>query len=137
MFQFFLQRAKSVYKMQKPLGNFLLVYSFSSVFSEYVCKNYSSFSKYVPVRSTKLSSVVFQWFTLNLSSFHIINMKLKKIVNYRKRSQYQTTFIYKKHLIKELSCSRRGLEFLYRTQSWTRFHYWWLLWKSVLRCHCF
>ena len=45
--------------------------------------------------STKLSSVVFQWFTLNLSSILLIKMKLKKKINYRKRSQYQTTFIYK------------------------------------------
>ena len=38
VFQFFLQKAKSVYKMQNPLGNFLLVYSFSSVFPNFWLK---------------------------------------------------------------------------------------------------
>ena len=38
VFQFFLQKAKSVYKMQYRLGNFLLVYSFSSVFPNFCAK---------------------------------------------------------------------------------------------------
>ena len=79
VFQCFLQKAKSVYKMQYRLGNFLLVYSFSSVFPNFWA----------------LVVVVFHWFTLNLSSILIIKMKLKKIINYRKRSQNQAIFIYK------------------------------------------
>ena len=38
VFQFFLQKAKSVYKGQYRLGNFLLVYSFSSVFPNFCVK---------------------------------------------------------------------------------------------------
>ena len=38
VFQFFLQSAKSVYKMQKPLEDFLLVYNFSSVFPNMCAK---------------------------------------------------------------------------------------------------
>ena len=38
VFQFFLQKAKKVYKMQYRLGNFLLVYSFSSVFPNFCAK---------------------------------------------------------------------------------------------------
>ena len=38
VFQFFLQSAKSVYKMQKPLDNFLLVYNFSDVFPKMCAK---------------------------------------------------------------------------------------------------
>ena len=43
VFQFFLQNAKSVYKMQYRLGNFLLVYSFSSVFPNMYAKIYQIF----------------------------------------------------------------------------------------------
>ena len=38
VFQFFLQKAESVYKMQYRLGNFLLVYSFFSVFPNFCAK---------------------------------------------------------------------------------------------------
>ena len=37
-FIFFLQKVKSVYKMQYRLGNFLIVYSFSSVFPNFCAK---------------------------------------------------------------------------------------------------
>ena len=36
-----------------------------------------------------------------------------------------------------MSISRRIVEVLYRTQSWTRFDRCWLLWSCVLRRHCF
>ena len=55
-------------------------------------------------------------------------MKLRKLINYRKRSQNQTTIISKK------TFNQRAV---YRTQSWTRFHWWWLLWRRFLRRHCF
>ena len=38
VFQIFLQSSKNVYKMQKPLGYFLLVYNFSSVFPNMCAK---------------------------------------------------------------------------------------------------
>ena len=51
-FQFFLQKAKSVYKMQYRLGDFLLVYSFSSVFPNMCAKFNQIFLICVRVRST-------------------------------------------------------------------------------------
>ena len=42
-----------------------------------------------------------------------------------------------KHLFRELSSSWRILEVLCRTQSCTKFHCRWLLWRVVLRHHCF
>ena len=50
VFQFFLQSAESVYKMQYRLGNFLLVYNFFSVFPNMCAKS---------VRSSKVSSNCF------------------------------------------------------------------------------
>ena len=79
VFDFFCQDVKTI-------RYFSFVCNFSIVFFlSYVWKNYSSFLKYVPVRSTKLSSNCsncFSRITLILSSILIIKMKLKKLINY-------------------------------------------------------
>ena len=49
-----------------------------------------------------------------LESILIIKMSLKKIINYKERNKYQTSFFYKKYSIKEcrefwrFSIKRRG-----------------------------
>ena len=39
--------------------------------------------------------IVFQLFTPNFSSNFIVKMKLKNLINYKERNEYQTTIIYK------------------------------------------
>ena len=69
-----------------------------------------------------------------LSSILLIKMKLREIINYKKTKSKSNNNYLQKYLIKELSSSIRVLEVLYRAQSWTRLHRWWLLWSWSRHC---
>ena len=57
----------------------------------------SRFLTCVQVRSGKLGCIlfIFEWFTLNFSSTLIVEIKLRKLINYKERNKYQKSAIYK------------------------------------------
>ena len=70
------------------------------------------------IRSAKIGCIliIFQWFTLKLSSNIKIKKKLTKLINYKERSKYQKTIIYKN--IQSKSCrAAEELSHIFRVKS--------------------